>query len=521
MDRTNAPGNIDRRYADEDRNAGRQGTAIIAADRNAIQEELVHLIEGAGLDPSTGDLDQLRRGVTRMVLAARADGARNIVGAGVAEGFEVGITGAILTIAPGEGWDAAGRRVALKVAATIDLAGTVGRPGAGNYKWVSVVARAAGAVPNDIIDIGTGNEPHRFAFGDECIVIAMQGAEALVAENAQRPDVGDDLLLADVLVNATTAWDALSIETGRRSVVVRNDAVEARIRSQATEIAKDLARKSNAAVLPGLIHTTERKFTAPDGQEYDIFGYGIDIFEDYMIVGAHREDSKGTDAGAAYVFHRTGVNTWDVGTKLLAADGATNDLFGHAVAIWEDYAILGGYGEDTYGNKSGAAYVFRRTGENTWDGGTKLLAPDGAAGDRFGISVAIWRDYAVVGSYSDDDGGEQSGSVYVFRRTGENAWDDVTKLVAPDAAAGDFFGFPVAIRDNCVITGANQKAGNGANSGAAYVFRRTGENTWDAGTKLLAPDGASGDFFGHGVALHNDYAIVGAYGKGDHGTESG
>ena len=63
MDRTNAPGNVDRRYIDENRNIGVQGTAIIAADRNAVQEELIHLIEGGGLAPNAGDETQLLQSV--------------------------------------------------------------------------------------------------------------------------------------------------------------------------------------------------------------------------------------------------------------------------------------------------------------------------------------------------------------------------------------------------------------------------------------------------------------------------
>ena len=63
MDRTIAPGNVDRRYIDEDHNVGIQGTAIIAADRNAVQEELIHLIEGGGLAPSAGDETQVLHAV--------------------------------------------------------------------------------------------------------------------------------------------------------------------------------------------------------------------------------------------------------------------------------------------------------------------------------------------------------------------------------------------------------------------------------------------------------------------------
>jgi hypothetical protein len=72
---------------------------------------------------------------------------------------------------------------------------------------------------------------------------------------------------------------------------------------------------------------------------------------------------------------------------------------------------------DDGASSSGSAYIFRRTGTNTWDAGTKILAPDAAASDFFGQSVAIDGDYAIVGADGNDDGGSASGSAYIFYLT--------------------------------------------------------------------------------------------------------
>ncbi|EJK64985.1 hypothetical protein THAOC_14222, partial [Thalassiosira oceanica] len=69
----------------------------------------------------------------------------------------------------------------------------------------------------------------------------------------------------------------------------------------------------------------------------------------------------------------------------------------------------------------------------------KLLAPDGAADDYFGESVAIYGDTIVVGAHWDDDNGYDSGSAHVFVRSGEE-WTHQAKLLAPDGAADDFGG---------------------------------------------------------------------------------
>jgi hypothetical protein len=256
------------------------------------------------------------------------------------------------------------------------------------------------------------------------------------------------------------------------------------------------------------------KITASDKGASDSFGYSVAISGDYAIVGAFVEDPDGiTDAGAAYIFHRTGTNTWDAGFKITASDKAIGDNFGFSVAISGDYAIVGAYYEDPDGlNAAGAAYIFRRTGTNTWDTGFKITASDKAADDRFGYSVAISGDYAIVGAnYEDPDGITDAGSAYIFHRTGTNTWDAGTKITASDKEANDYFGCSVAISGDYAIVGAHYEDPGGiADTGSAYIFHRTGTNTWDAGIKKTASDKAAADNFGYSVAISGDYAIVGA-----------
>jgi fibronectin type 3 domain-containing protein len=282
------------------------------------------------------------------------------------------------------------------------------------------------------------------------------------------------------------------------------------------------------------------KLVATDPQESDAFGFSVALSGDYAIVGAYGENGGDGDpmpsAGAAYVFKRTGNNTWDTGTKLVALDAQEGDNFGISVALSGDYAIVGSFWEDGGDGdpmtNAGAAYVFKRTGDNTWDTGTKLVAPYPQAGDEFGISVALSGDYAIVGARQEDGGGgdpmTNAGAAYVFKRT-DDSWDAGTKLVAPDTQARDQFGVSVALSGDYAIVGAYYEDGGDGNplayAGAAYVFKRTGDNTWDTGTKLVAHDAQAGDEFGGSVALNGDYAIVGAFeedgGDGDPMTNAG
>jgi hypothetical protein len=216
------------------------------------------------------------------------------------------------------------------------------------------------------------------------------------------------------------------------------------------------------------------KLLASDREADDGFGNSVAISGDYAIVGAWFEDGGDLDVGAAYVFRRIGPNNiWDTGVKLTASDAWGADWFGCSVSTSGDYAIVGAYGEDAGGLDAGAAYVFRRTGpDNVWDAGVKLLASDAQAGDWFGHSVSISGDYAIVGAFNEDAGGSSAGAAYVFQRTGTNTWDTGVKLLASDAQASDYFGYSVAISGDYAIVGATLEDAGGADAGAAYVYIR-------------------------------------------------
>ena len=138
-----------------------------------------------------------------------------------------------------------------------------------------------------------------------------------------------------------------------------------------------------------------------------------------------------------------------------------------------------------HGLNSGSAYVFVRDAAGVWTQGPKLLAPDGAEGDLFGKSVALNGDTAVVGAYRDDDNGLFFGSAYVFAPDAGGLWTQQSKLLASDGALGDFFGGAVAVSGNTVVVGAALDDDNGFNAGSAYLFT--------AGPAIACPGDTDGD----------------------------
>ncbi len=251
----------------------------------------------------------------------------------------------------------------------------------------------------------------------------------------------------------------------------------------------------------GVSWSQQTKLVASDRATSDFFGVSVSISGDYAIVGALFDD----DAGSAYIFKRDGVS-WSQQTKLVASDRAAMDLFSHSVSISGDYAIVGAYYEDhdvsgaSELSNAGAAYIFKRDGDS-WSQQAKLVAADRALGDRFGVSVSISGDYAIVGADGKDD---DAGSAYIFKRDGVS-WSQQTKLVASDRDAGDRFGTSVSISDDYAIVGALFDD----DAGSAYIFKRDGVS-WSQQTKLVASDRATDDFFGYSVSISGDYAIVGA-----------
>ncbi|HNO79021.1 MAG TPA: FG-GAP repeat protein [Phycisphaerae bacterium] len=278
----------------------------------------------------------------------------------------------------------------------------------------------------------------------------------------------------------------------------------------------------------GAVHVYERdgaswsqqaKILASDGASNDSFGTSISLSGDTLIVGSAGDDDMGGQSGSAYVYTRSG-GVWTEQAKLTADDGAANDYFGASVSIDGDTAVVGAYFDDDDGDASGSAYVFTRTG-GIWTQQGKLTADDAAGGDEFGLTVSVYGDTAVVGAHRDDDAGPESGSAYVFTRTG-GVWTQQQKLTSDDASAGDEFGLSVSIRENTIAVGAHHDdvACAACNSGSAYVFVNTG-GVWSQEDKLIPPDAAADDEFGYTIAVNGDTVIVGARLDDDPSADSG
>ena len=255
--------------------------------------------------------------------------------------------------------------------------------------------------------------------------------------------------------------------------------------------------------------------------EFDFFGNAVAIDGNYAIVGVYNEDDAGGfDSGKAYIFDvATGVlvHTLDNPNAFGTSD---RDYFGYSVAISGDRAIVGTQGEDDAGRtSSGRAYIFDVTTGlllHTLNNPNDYFTSDG---DRFGTSVAISGDRAIVSTpFEDDTGVFNSGRAYIFDVATGVLVHTLDNPNASGTRASDFFGTSADISGNYAIVGAQAEDAGGK----AYIFNVTDGSLVYTLDNPNAYDTSAGDLFGYSVAISGNYAIVGAIGEGDAGgTESG
>jgi hypothetical protein len=303
----------------------------------------------------------------------------------------------------------------------------------------------------------------------------------------------------------------------------------------------------------------------------DFFGAAVATSADgnTLAVGAPMEDGDGStpDSGTVRVYVRAGT-TWSLQATLTALNVQASDQFAASVALSADGNTLavgapfeGGDRNSTpeaFNNnapRAGAVYVFTRDAAGAWDRQHAYLkasnaegAPPGnlTDGDQFGTTLRLSADGTtlVVGAAGEDGDAHSvviaananadatnnfapnAGAAYVFTRSGSNTWTQRAYLKASNAETLDNFAEAVAVSTDgsTIAVGAYQEDGDAANtgdpttdnnnlrdSGAVYVFLRRGD-VWEQQSYLKAPRGAPRDWFGWSLALSGsgDTLAIGA-----------
>jgi hypothetical protein len=237
------------------------------------------------------------------------------------------------------------------------------------------------------------------------------------------------------------------------------------------------------------------KLTASDGPTYAQFGKSVSIYDDTAIIGGYGGGRE------AYVYENQS-GRWCETAILAPSDVSAGDLFGSSVAVYGDTAFVGAKQQN---GGHGSVYIYQRTG-TTWSQTGKLTAINGWYYDFFGTSASISGNTAVFGAFQRGT----CGAGYVFQSSG-SSWTQVAELRPNDALPEirQYFGWSAAVDDNIAIFGSIHDSPKGYFSGSAYVYKYNGK-TWSQDAKLFASDGAANEEFGYSVAVDSNIIAVGS-----------
>jgi hypothetical protein len=258
-------------------------------------------------------------------------------------------------------------------------------------------------------------------------------------------------------------------------------------------------------------------------------------------IGGNQSNNSASGSGAVYVFTRTG-SIWSQQAYVKASNTGVGDQFGTSLALSDDgntlavgaddedsiaIGIDGNQGDNT-ASESGAVYVFTRVG-TFWSQQAYVKASNTGASDFFGSSLGLSADgktLAVgavgeassaigIGGDQSDNSASFSGAVYVFTLAG-NTWSQQAYVKASNTGASDFFGSLALSADgntlavgafgedsNAIGIGGDQGNNIAGNSGAIYVFTRTGA-FWTQQAYIKASNTGANDGFGSSLALSDD-----------------
>ena len=261
-----------------------------------------------------------------------------------------------------------------------------------------------------------------------------------------------------------------------------------------------------------------QKITAGYQSKDDRFGGSVSIYEDTIIVGAYKYDAN---RGSAYIFERNSNRVWNQKQRIIG--GAQGNYFGISVSIYEDTVLIGEnlYLDNNKNSRIGSANIYEKNSNGEFEEIQKIIASDGAAGDRFGGSVSIYEDTLVVGANYDDNKDSDSGASYIFEKNSNGEFKQIQKIIASDGAAGDRFGGSVSIYEDTMVITASGDDDKGTDSGSTYIFEKISNGDWHQKEKIIASDGAAGDGFGGSVSIYEDTLVITAPRDDDKGSSSG
>lgn len=209
--------------------------------------------------------------------------------------------------------------------------------------------------------------------------------------------------------------------------------------------------------------------SANDGHNADRFGSSLSTFGNKVLIGSAWNDENGSLSGSAYVFESIN-DQWQQTAKFFPNESTPAQYFGASVSLYDDIALIGTPSFSFDALSTGAAYFFNYDdNSDTWLQTAKLVADDAMIGDTFGSSVYLQNNMALVGASNGDGTSIDTGKIYRYEFTGQQ-WQQVDEIFSVDSSFADLFGSAISYSNDRILVGSFSDDDYGENSGSAYIF---------------------------------------------------
>jgi len=339
--------------------------------------------------------------------------------------------------------------------------------------------------------------------------VAMSGELALLGA----PGAPNDLGQACIYQRTNESWSLLTClsPTPENANIIQQFGSAVSISGEQLVIGAEVKQSGTRGIAyvyqrQGDLWLQQAQLTHPNSSANNKFASVLSISGDYVAIGS--PGAAASQTGTVYIFKKAG-DSWVEDISITPASSFKSARFGSSIQLSGEYLIIG---DDDHGRgHEGSAYIYRRE-EGIWSLQASVKGGDFTKKAKYGTSVAIANNYAVVGAKEENSPtikkNKKSGAVYVYKRTGK-LWHHQAKLTASDAEQGDNFGSSVAISDHYLMIGAEKD--NNA-KGSTYLFNNSND-VWTQSFKFEADDGSQQDSFGHAIALEQEHLLVAAQNK--------
>lgn len=244
----------------------------------------------------------------------------------------------------------------------------------------------------------------------------------------------------------------------------------------------------------------------PDLDEDSRFGQSVSLSESLAFISApYQVVNDQPQQGAVYIFDRD--SDWDHMATIYAPDGRQFDRFGYSLSAHDDMLAIG-----APGNGSGVVYIYKYDNGSLIHVETvEPFLPSGYIPNsmQFGFKVRLTATHLFISApYYHASPFQRESSVFIYARD-VDSWEFEQRIAHPHGQQGTLFGNAFAAQDQRLIVGAPKSDGAATSSGSAFLYEHDGSN-WTLQHQFEYAQSITHERFGTSVGIHGDRVIIGS-----------